>query len=88
MSVGAPGYPPVNPLPLLDAVNPLTLYGRYGLFLVCPSRGVMPQLSDTEWKHYRPRHPVAVPASYPRSPPEVVDNPALFRKVGAARRRT
>lgn len=46
----------------------------------------MPQLSDTEWKHYRPRHPVAVPASYPRSPPEVVDNPALFRKVGGAGR--
>ena len=31
------------------------------------SRGVMPQLSDTEWKHTRPRHPVAVPASYPKA---------------------
>ncbi|GFR41831.1 hypothetical protein Agub_g2606 [Astrephomene gubernaculifera] len=47
----------------------------------CYARGVMPQLSDTEWKHTRPRHPVAVPASYPKSAPEVVDNPALFRKM-------
>ncbi|KAF5836243.1 Not1 N-terminal domain, CCR4-Not complex component-domain-containing protein [Dunaliella salina] len=30
---------------------------------------------------YAPRHPAAVPASYPRTPHEVVDNPALFRKV-------
>ncbi|KAG2485337.1 hypothetical protein HYH03_015919 [Edaphochlamys debaryana] len=47
----------------------------------CYARGVMPQLSDTEWRHTRPRHPVAVPASYPKTPPEVVDNPALFRKM-------
>ncbi|GLI70979.1 hypothetical protein VaNZ11_016083 [Volvox africanus] len=47
----------------------------------CYARGVMPQLSDTEWKHTRPRHPVAVPPSYPKAPPEVVDNPALFRKM-------
>ncbi|PNW84264.1 hypothetical protein CHLRE_04g227350v5 [Chlamydomonas reinhardtii] len=47
----------------------------------CYARGVMPQLSDTEWKHTRPRHPVAVPASYPKTTPEVIDNPALFRKM-------
>ncbi|EFJ47006.1 hypothetical protein VOLCADRAFT_92540 [Volvox carteri f. nagariensis] len=47
----------------------------------CYARGVIPHLSDTEWKHTRPRHPVAVPASYPKTAPEVVDNPALFRKM-------
>ncbi|KAG2452201.1 hypothetical protein HYH02_003232 [Chlamydomonas schloesseri] len=47
----------------------------------CYARGVLPQLSDTEWKHTRPRHPVAVPASYPKTTPEVIDNPALFRKM-------
>lgn len=41
----------------------------------------MPQPSDTDWRRYRPRHPVTVPLTYPRAPHEVIDNPALFRKV-------
>ena len=41
----------------------------------------MPQVSDSNWRRYKPRHPAAVPPSYPRSPHEVIDNPALFRKV-------
>ena len=47
----------------------------------CLCRRALPQLSDTEWKRYKPRHPTTVPASYPRTPHEVIENPALFRKV-------
>ncbi len=41
----------------------------------------MPQQSDTEWRKYKPRHPAAVPASFPRLQHDVVDNPALFRRL-------
>lgn len=41
----------------------------------------MPQIADSDVRQYRPRYPVAVPASYPRTPLEIIDNPALFRKM-------
>ncbi|MEW5316250.1 MAG: hypothetical protein WDW38_007631 [Sanguina aurantia] len=40
-----------------------------------------PQLPDTEWKRHKARNPSATPPSFPRAPPDVVDNPALFRKM-------
>lgn len=47
----------------------------------CHSRA-MPQPSDSDWKRYKPRHPVAnVPATFPRHPPDVIDAPGLFRKM-------
>lgn len=41
----------------------------------------MPQPSDMEWKRYKPRHPAAVPASFPRTQHDVVENPALFHRL-------
>ena len=41
----------------------------------------MPQPSDTEWKKYKPRQPAQVPVSFPRTQHDVVDNPALFRRL-------
>jgi hypothetical protein len=49
-------------------------------------RRALPQQSDTDLRRYRPRHPVPVPSSYPRTPHEVVDNPALFRKASTLAR--
>ncbi|GLC40209.1 hypothetical protein PLESTB_000675400 [Pleodorina starrii] len=78
---GSSGGGALLPGDLPPAVPAYSMAAAKQILEACYARGVMPQLSDTEWKHTRPRHPVAVPASYPKTPPEVVDNPALFRKM-------
>lgn len=52
--------------------------------LRCPvtaSRSALPQPSDSDWDKPKPRHPIVGPASYPKSQPDVISAPGLFRKM-------
>jgi CCR4-NOT transcription complex subunit 3 len=69
------GAPPVAVLPQVPpGVAPLAL-------LDAAMRSAMPQPADADWSRPRPRHPAAAPPSYPRTPPEVISSPALFRRT-------
>ena len=41
----------------------------------------LPQPVDSDWARSRPRHPVATPPSFPRSSPEIMSAPGLFRRM-------
>jgi hypothetical protein len=41
----------------------------------------LPQPSDSDWDKPKPRHPIVGPASYPKSQPDVISAPGLFRKM-------
>mmetsp|Transcript_4548 Transcript_4548/g.9783 ORF Transcript_4548/g.9783 Transcript_4548/m.9783 type:complete len:769 (-) Transcript_4548:780-3086(-) len=71
---------PVPEITVQPVVPPFSIQAAKQILEACHSRS-LPQMSDLEWKRYKPRHPANVPASYPRVPHEVIDNPALFRKV-------
>jgi hypothetical protein len=44
-------------------------------------RSALPQPSDSDWNRPKPRHPIVGPASYPKSQPDVISAPGLFRKM-------
>ncbi|KAF6248985.1 hypothetical protein COO60DRAFT_1289142 [Scenedesmus sp. NREL 46B-D3] len=44
-------------------------------------RSALPQPSDSDWHRPKPRHPIVGPASYPKSQPDVISAPGLFRKM-------
>lgn len=44
-------------------------------------RIALPQPSDSDWDKPKPRHPIVGPASYPKSQPDVISAPGLFRKM-------
>lgn len=44
-------------------------------------RCALPQPSDSDWDKPKPRHPIVGPASYPKSQPDVISAPGLFRKM-------
>lgn len=44
-------------------------------------RSALPQPSDSDWDKPKPRHPIVGPASYPKSQPDVISAPGLFRKM-------
>lgn len=46
-----------------------------------PRRSALPQPSDSDWHRPKPRHPIVGPASYPKSQPDVISAPGLFRKM-------
>jgi CCR4-NOT transcription complex subunit 3 len=50
-------------------------------FCSCTSRSALPQPSDSDWNRPKPRHPIVGPASYPKSQPDVISAPGLFRKM-------
>jgi hypothetical protein len=47
----------------------------------CCRRSALPQPSDSDWNRPKPRHPIVGPASYPKTQPDVISAPGLFRKV-------
>jgi CCR4-NOT transcriptional regulation complex NOT5 subunit len=56
---------------------------RFAVFFFCGvrCRSALPQPSDSDWDKPKPRHPIVGPASYPKSQPDVISAPGLFRKM-------
>ena len=44
-------------------------------------RAALPQPADSDWSRLKPRHPVATPPTFPKTAPDVISAPALFRKM-------
>lgn len=44
-------------------------------------RTALPQPYDTDWNRYKPRHPISTAFTFPKTAPDVISAPGLFRKM-------
>jgi hypothetical protein len=72
--------PPVR-CPYLDCPHTPTHIPACNPSVTPPCRAALPQPSDSDWDKPKPRHPIVGPASYPKSQPDVISAPGLFRKM-------